>query len=154
MRVLTFEKITYIGSMDWKEKMKWKILIILAALVGILIVWCAGKAGEEREIAESEILKEYALKENEWASAAEAVSSLKERIVELAEEKTAEIAAAAETAGQKNAGKEESQEVPIRVLIMDNGYNSYYHDRIFIEFQGTCQGNSGETFSRSILDVG
>ncbi|HJC11179.1 MAG TPA: SpoIID/LytB domain-containing protein [Candidatus Blautia merdigallinarum] len=146
MRVLTFEKITYIGSMDWKEKMKWKILIILAALVGILIVWCAGKAGEEREIAESEILKEYALKENEWASAAETVSSLKDRIVELAEEKTAEIAAAAETAGQKNAGKEESQEVPIRVLIMDNGYNSYYHDRIFIEFQGTCQGNSGETF--------
>ena len=57
MRVLTFEKITYIGSMDWKEKMKWKILIILAALVGILIVWCAGKAGEERGIAESEILK-------------------------------------------------------------------------------------------------
>ena len=46
--------------------MKWKILIILAALVGILIVWCAGKAGEERETAESEILKEFALKENEW----------------------------------------------------------------------------------------
>ena len=72
--------------------MKWKILIILAALVGILIVWCAGKAGENSSTAESEILKEYVLKENEWASAAEAVSSLKDRLVELAENKVQEAA--------------------------------------------------------------
>ena len=106
--------------------MKWKILIILAALVGILIVWCAGKAGEERETAESEILKEFALKENEWASAAEVVSSLKDSIQELANDTITEVAGAAETAGQKNAAtEEESQELPIRVLGMDNGHSSY-----------------------------
>ena len=133
--------------MDWKEKMKWKILIILAALVGILIVWCAGKAGENGNIAESEILKEYALKENEWASAAEVVSSLKDSIQELANDTITEVAGAAETAGQKNAAtEEESQELPIRVLVMDNGYSSYYHDGITIEFQGTCQGSGGETY--------
>ena len=58
--------------------MKWKILIILAALVGILIVWCAGKAGEERETAESEILKEFALKEialPEWKARKQARSA-------------------------------------------------------------------------------
>lgn len=133
--------------MDWKDKMKWKILIILAALVGILIVWCAGKAGEERETAESEILKEFALKENEWASAAEVVSSLKDSIQELANDTITEVAGAAETAGQKNAAtEEERQELPIRVLIMDNGYSSYYHDGITIEFQGTCQGSGGETY--------
>ena len=127
--------------------MKWKILIILAALVGILIVWCAGKAGEERETAESEILKEFALKENEWASAAEVVSSLKDSIQELANDTITEVAGAAETAGQKNAAtEEERQELPIRVLIMDNGYSSYYHDGITIEFQGTCQGSGGETY--------
>ena len=147
MRVLTFEKITYIGSMDWKEKMKWKILIILAALVGILIVWCAGKAGENGNIAESEILKEYALKENEWASAARAVSSLKDRLVELAEDKMEEVTAAAETAmEEEKTAKEESRQLSINVLIMDNGFHSYYHDRITIEFLGSCQGSGGETY--------
>ena len=60
---------TYIRNMNWKEKLKWKLLIIGAALVGILIVWCAGKAGEKQANAGKEILKEYALRENEWASA-------------------------------------------------------------------------------------
>ena len=154
--VLTFRKITYIGSMDWKEKMKWKILIILAALAGILIVWCAGKAGENSSTAESEILKEYVLKENEWASAAEAVSSLKDRLVELAENKVEEAAEnvktavqEAETGGQEEkAAKEDEQELPIKVLIMDNGFHSYYHDGIAIEFQGTCQGSGGETYQQ------
>ncbi len=133
--------------MDWKEKMKWKILIILAALVGILIVWCAGKAGENGNTAESEILKEYALKENEWASAARAVSSLKDRLVELAEDKMEEVTAAAETAmEEEKTAKEESRQLSINVLIMDNGFHSYYHDRITIEFLGSCQGSGGETY--------
>ena len=155
MRVLTFEKITYIGSMDWKEKMKWKILIILAALVGILIVWCAGKAGENSSTAESEILKEYVLKENEWASAAEAVSSLKDRLVELAEDTAEEAAATVKTAVQKEETVQEAdQELPISVLIMDNGFNSYYHDKITIEFQGSCQGSGGETYQPGeVLDL-
>ena len=80
--VLTFRKITYIGSMDWKEKMTWKILIILAALAGILIVWCAGRAGEENDTAESDILREYALKENEWASAQVLISSVQDSLVQ------------------------------------------------------------------------
>ena len=127
--------------------MKWKILIILAALVGILIVWCAGKAGENGNTAESEILKEYALKENEWASAARAVSSLKDRLVELAEDKMEEVTAASETAmEEEKTAKEESRQLSINVLIMDNGFHSYYHDRITIEFLGSCQGSGGETY--------
>ena len=59
----------YIVSMNWKEKIKWKLVIILLALVGILIVWCAGKAGERKKSAETEILQEYMIKENERASA-------------------------------------------------------------------------------------
>ena len=135
--------------MDWKEKMKWKILIILAALAGILIVWCAGKAGEEGNTAESEILKEYVLKENEWASAARTVSSLKDRLTELAREKIKEISAAEGEAGEEaSAVKEENQRLPIKVLIMDNGFRSYYHDQITIEFSGVCQGSGGETYQQ------
>ena len=48
---------TYIRNMNWKEKLKWKLLIIGAALVGILIVWCAGKAGEKQANAGKEILR-------------------------------------------------------------------------------------------------
>ena len=55
--------------MNWKEKIKWKLLIILLALVGILIVWCAGKAGERKRGAEPQRLREQMIKENEWASA-------------------------------------------------------------------------------------
>ena len=63
------EEKAYIRSMNWKEKLKWKLLIILIALIGILIVWCAGKAGERKAVTEKEILREYAQNENEWASA-------------------------------------------------------------------------------------
>lgn len=126
--------------------MKWKILIILAALVGILIVWCAGKAGENGNTAESDILKEFALKENEWASAAETVSALKEKLAKLAKEKVEEATAAVETPQQEERGDEDVTELPIKVMIMNNGYQSYYHDKITIEFQGICQGSSGEVY--------
>lgn len=126
--------------------MKWKILIILAALVGILIVWCAGKAGENGNTAESDILKEFALKENEWASAAETVSALKEKLAKLAQEKVEEATAAVETPQQEERGDEDVTELPIKVMIMNNGYQSYYHDKITIEFQGICQGSSGEVY--------
>ena len=51
------EEKAYIRSMNWKEKLKWKLLIILIALIGILIVWCAGKAGERKAVTEKEILR-------------------------------------------------------------------------------------------------
>ncbi len=43
--------------MNWKEKLKWKLLIILIALIGLLIVWCAGTAGARKAAAEQEILR-------------------------------------------------------------------------------------------------
>ena len=43
-------------------------MVILIALLGILVVWCAGKAGEKKNHAVKEILREHAVKENEWAS--------------------------------------------------------------------------------------
>ena len=54
--------------MDWKQKIKWKLFVILMALLGILVVWFAGKAGEKKGNAEKEMLREQAVKENEWAS--------------------------------------------------------------------------------------
>ena len=121
--------------MDWKEKMKWKILIILAALAGILIVWCAGRAGEENDTAESEILREYALKENEWASAQVLISSVQDSLVQA--EKVSET---------EQTEADEKQEKMIRVLIMDQGYKSYYHEEMQIEFQGKFEGSSGEIY--------
>ena len=121
--------------MDWKEKMKWKILIILAALAGILIVWCAGRAGEKNDTAESEILREYALKENEWASAQSLISSFQDSFMQAEE--------ASET---EQADEEAEQEKMIRVLIMDQGYKSYYHNHIRMEFQGSFEGSSGEMY--------
>ena len=121
--------------MDWKEKMKWKILIILAALAGILIVWCAGRAGEENDTAESDILREYALKENEWASAQVLISSVQDSLVQA--EKVSET---------EQTEADEKQEKMIRVLIMDQGYKSYYHEEMQIEFQGKFEGSSGEIY--------
>ncbi len=34
--------------MDWKQKLKWKMLIILLAVIGIVIVWQANKSGSEK----------------------------------------------------------------------------------------------------------
>ena len=115
--------------------MKWKILIILAALAGILIVWCAGRAGEKNDTAESEILREYALKENEWASAQSLISSFQDSFMQAEE--------ASET---EQADEEAEQEKMIRVLIMDQGYKSYYHNHIRMEFQGSFEGSSGEMY--------
>ena len=115
--------------------MKWKILIILAALAGILIVWCAGRAGEENDTAESDILREYALKENEWASAQVLISSVQDSLVQA--EKVSET---------EQTEADEKQEKMIRVLIMDQGYKSYYHEEMQIEFQGKFEGSSGEIY--------
>ena len=107
----------YIRSMNWKEKLKWKLLIILIALIGILIVWCAGTAGERKAVAEKKILREYAQKENEWASAK----------TELPKQSQQEAEATA------------TEEPSIRVVLMTNNYESYYHSEVSLEFQGNYQ---------------
>ena len=107
--------------MNWKEKLKWKFLIILIALIGILIVWCAGKAGERKAVTEKEILREYAQKENEWVSAK---AELPEQVQLQRETETA---------------KTISEEPSIRVVLMTNDYKSYYHSEVSLEFQGAYQ---------------
>ena len=104
--------------MNWKEKLKWKLLIILIALIGILIVWCAGKAGERKAVTEKEILREYAQKENEWASA-----------------KT-ELPKESQPQQEAEAPEEAMEEPSIRVVLMTNDYESYYHSEVSLEFQG------------------
>ena len=125
------EEKAYIRSMNWKEKLKWKLLIILIALIGILIVWCAGKAGERKAVTEKEILREYAQKENEWASA-----------------KT-ELPKESQPQQEAEAPEEAMEEPSIRVVLMTNDYESYYHSEVSLEFQGTYQteGVIQKTFS-------
>ena len=117
--------------MNWKEKLKWKLLIILIALIGILIVWCAGKAGERKAVTEKEILREYAQKENEWASA-----------------KT-ELPKESQPQQEAEAPEEAMEEPSIRVVLMTNDYESYYHSEVSLEFQGNYQteGVIQKTFS-------
>lgn len=125
------EEKAYIRSMNWKEKLKWKLLIILIALIGILIVWCAGKAGERKAVTEKEILREYAQKENEWASA-----------------KT-ELPKESQPQQEAEAPEEAMEEPSIRVVLMTNDYESYYHSEVSLEFQGNYQteGVIQKTFS-------
>lgn len=119
----------YIRNMNWKEKLKWKLLIILIALIGILIVWCAGKAGERKAVAEKEILREYAEKENEWESAKAELPKQPQQEAEV-RDKTLE-------------------EPSIRVVLMTNAYESYYHSEVALEFRGNYQteGAIQKTFS-------
>ena len=125
------EEKAYIRSMNWKEKLKWKLLIILIALIGILIVWCAGKAGERKAVTEKEILRAYAQKENEWASAD--TEPLKQTELQQKTEITDEVL----------------EEPSIRVVLMTNDYESYYHSEVSLEFQGNYQteGVIQKTFS-------
>lgn len=115
--------------MDWKQKIKWKLMVILIALLGILVVWCAGKAGEKKNHAVKEILREHAVKENEWAS-----------LLSESEPQEKEV--------QKMPSIQEKEETTedqpkIQVLLMTNGYESYYHTEIIVQAQGNyeIQGN-------------
>ena len=99
--------------MDWKQKIKWKLFVIFMALLGILVVWCAGKAGEKRNHAEQKILREYAIKENERADV-----FVKQEYEEP---------------------KEEKEEETIKVLLMTNGYSGYYHSSITLKAQGNYE---------------
>lgn len=115
--------------MDWKQKIKWKLMVILIALLGILVVWCAGKAGEKKNHAVKEILREHAVKENEWAS-----------LLSESEPQEKEV--------QKMPSVQEKEEntedqPKIQVLLMTNGYESYYHTEIIVQAQGNyeIQGN-------------
>lgn len=118
--------------MDWKQKIKWKLFVILMALLGILVVWFAGKAGEKKGNAEKEMLREQAVKENEWASLlSETEPQEKEEPEDSLEEKP------------ENTEKPEEEEQQIQVLLMTNGYDSYYHTEVTVQAQGNyeIQGN-------------
>ena len=104
-------------------------MVILIALLGILVVWCAGKAGEKKNHAVKEILREHAVKENEWAS-----------LLSESEPQEKEV--------QKMPSVQEKEEntedqPKIQVLLMTNGYESYYHTEIIVQAQGNyeIQGN-------------
>ena len=104
-------------------------MVILIALLGILVVWCAGKAGEKKNHAVKEILREHAVKENEWAS-----------LLSESEPQEKEV--------QKMPSVQEKEETTedqpkIQVLLMTNGYESYYHTEIIVQAQGNyeIQGN-------------
>lgn len=104
-------------------------MVILIALLGILVVWCAGKAGEKKNHAVKEILREHAVKENEWAS-----------LLSESEPQEKEV--------QKMPSIQEKEETTedqpkIQVLLMTNGYESYYHTEIIVQAQGNyeIQGN-------------
>lgn len=122
--------------MSWKERLKWKILTILIALIGILIVWCAGEAGKRQHRAESKILKEYMIKENERSSAKMAFES---------EAPKAEAQEVSETASKTDA--ETVSDPEIKVLLMTNGYESYYHHKISLQFQGDYEMQGSEKVS-------
>lgn len=105
--------------MDWKQKIKWKLFVIFMALLGILVVWCAGKAGEKRSHAEQKILRENAIKENERAD------------VFVKQEST-------EPKGEtsKSGETEKKEEETIKVLLMTNGYAGYHHSNVTLKAQG------------------
>lgn len=93
------------------------------------MVWCAGKAGEKKNHAVKEILREHAVKENEWAS-----------LLSESEPQEKEV--------QKMPSVQEKEETTedqpkIQVLLMTNGYESYYHTEIIVQAQGNyeIQGN-------------
>lgn len=115
--------------MDWKQKIKWKLVVILLALLGILVVWCAGKAGENESHAVKEILREHAVKENEWASLLSESESQEKEVQEIP------------LVQEKEENTEGQQE--IQVLLMTNGYESYYHTEVTVQAQGDyeIQGN-------------
>lgn len=92
--------------------------MIFMALLGILVVWCAGKAGEKRSHAEQKILREYAIKENERADV-----FVKQEYKESKEEKK----------------EEKKEEETIKVLLMTNGYSGYYHSSITLKAQGNYE---------------
>lgn len=139
---------TYIRNMNWKEKLKWKLLIIGAALVGILIVWCAGKAGEKQANAGKEILKEYALRENEWASAGtkfQPEQQAEEEHAQKQQEQTAQ-----EDSQQTQSAAADVQETygkgpDIKVLLMTSGYQSYFHEQISLKVHGNYELEGAES---------
>lgn len=176
------EAITYISTMDWKEKLKWKLLVILIALIGILVVWCAGKAGEKKGHAEQEILKEYAVRENEWASAGAVACDGKAGAREenrekdqgtdqgknqganpgtdqVEDQKTEQekdqkekqkadgdmTEGSAETEAGASAQPSYGNGPNIRVLLMTNGYEGYYHSEISFQAQGVYEIQGADT---------
>lgn len=125
------EEKAYIRDMNWKEKLKWKFLIVLIALIGILVVWCARKAEVRKEVTEKEILKEHVQKENEW-------ESIKVEIPQQLQVKQ-----------ELETTEEVLQEDSIRVVLMTNDYESYYHSEVSMEFYGNYEmsGAIGQNFS-------
>lgn len=116
----SYDKIrAYIRNMNWKQKLKWKIITLLIALSGILFVCLVGKSKESGGSTDKEILKKYAVRENEKANSDTAF--LKEQ-----EQNTSDSVMKTDSSG----------EPCMRVLLMTDGYESYFHKKVLTEFQG------------------
>lgn len=104
--------------------------MIIMALLGILVVWCAGKAGEKRSNAEQKILREYAIKENERAD-----------VFPVEKQEIPKETKTMESVPQKEAKESET----IRVLLMTNGYAGYHHSAVTLRAQGNYEIKGAKT---------
>ena len=110
--------------MNWKQKLKWKIFIICLALIGIWIIWEANKPQKEKK--EREWLEESMKQENEYAVVKKEISSIAEKT--------------------KNIETREREEDPlISVLLMNDHYKGYFHEKVVFQFIGTYRVNDSET---------
>lgn len=140
--------------MDWKQKLKWKMLIILLAVIGIVIVWQANRAGVRRqESYRTQSLQENMIKENERASAGLTLPASSQNHAEAEENGQESAAETADTDSQADdteqddsqpaeTPKSESaaaavQEPRISVLLMTDGYKGYTHQSVSLQFHGS-----------------
>ena len=132
------------------------MLIILLAVIGILIVWQANRAGVRRqEVYRTQSLQENMIKENERASAGVTLPASSTDDTEEKGQKSAEASGdteaqaddtADDTAQDSSKGAEDTeseaaaakvQEPEISVLLMTDGYKGYTHQSVKLQFHGS-----------------
>ena len=128
------------------------MLIILLAVIGILIVWQANRAGVRRqEVYRTQSLQENMIKENERASAGVTLPASSTDDTEEKGQKSAEASADTEAKAddtaqdsskaaedtESEAAAAEVQEPEISVLLMTDGYKGYTHQSVKLQFHGS-----------------
>ncbi|MCA5959389.1 hypothetical protein LC724_00730 [Blautia sp. RD014234] len=130
------------------------MLIILLAVIGIVIVWQANRAGVRRqESYRTQSLQENMIKENERASAGLTLPASSQNHAEAEENGQESAAETADTDSQADdteqddsqpaeTPKSESaaaavQEPRISVLLMTDGYKGYTHQSVSLQFHGS-----------------
>ncbi|MFQ7551493.1 MAG: hypothetical protein ACLRMZ_15660 [Blautia marasmi] len=128
------------------------MLIILLAVIGILIVWQANRAGVRRqEVYRTQSLQENMIKEKERASAGVTWPASSTDDTEEKGQKSAEASADTEAKAddtEQNSGQAAQepeseaaaaavQEPRISVLLMTDGYKGYTHQSVNLRFQGS-----------------